>query len=200
MSDTKTVYVNPELFKMRGGGRRTKGLTRKSQLTLAKEGGGSGSGAMAQMAASSYPGSQASINLVRGVEDIKQVEQPRSVQDFAALPTAGGEHKEIKVELKRPATKKRVHLNPKKPATSHAPSHDSKAKTKKNRKITLGLSSLHRRVTHAKRIKERVKEMPIGELRQELIKRGLIKQGSKAPESILRQIAADAQIVGGTAL
>jgi hypothetical protein len=198
MSDTKTVYVNPDLLKIRNGGRRTRGMTRKSQVVLAREGGGSGSGAMAQMAASSYPGSQASINLVRGVDDIKHVEQPRPIQDFAALPTSGGEHKQIKVELKRPTQSKKVHLNPKKPiATSHSL---HQAKTKKNRRITLGLSSLHKRLTRAKKIKERVKETPVSELRQELIKRGLIKQTSKAPESILRQIAADAQIVGGTAL
>ncbi len=197
MSDTKTVYVNPEHLKMKGG-RRIRGITRKSQVVLAREGGGSGSGAMTQMAVSSYPGSQASINLVRGVDDIKHVEQPRPIQDFAALPTAGGEHKEIKVELKRPAQSKKVHLNPKKTTTTHHPS--SQAKTKKNRRITLGLSSLHKRLTRAKKIKERVKETPVAELRQELIKRGLIKQTSKAPESILRQIAADAQIVGGTAL
>jgi hypothetical protein len=199
MSDTKTVYVNPELLKLRGV-RRTRGSTRRNQVSLTREGGGSGSGAMAQMAASSYPGSQASINLVRGVDDIKHVEQPRPIQDFAALPTAGGDHKEIKVELKRSTHSKKVHLNPKKISTSHLTPSSTQAKTKKNRKITLGLSSLHKRLTRAKKIKERVREMPILELRQELVKRGLIKQTSKAPESILRQIAADAQIVGGKAL
>lgn len=197
MSEIKTVHVSAEYLKLRGGARRSRGVTRKNQVVLSREGGGSGSGAMAQMAASSYPGSQTSINLVRGVDDIKHIEQPRPVQDFAALPTAGGSVKEIKVELKRPTQSKKVHLNPKKTTTPHP---SSQAKTKKNRRITLGLSSLHKRLTRAKKIKERVKETPVAELRQELIKRGLIKQTSKAPESILRQIAADAQIVGGTAL
>jgi hypothetical protein len=42
--------------------------------------------------------------------------------------------------------------------------------------------------------------MPLAELKAQLIKRGLIKESSKAPESVIRQIAADAQIVVGSAL
>ena len=97
-----------------------------------------------------------------------------------------------RVELKKPAAK--VHLNPKKTGISTV------KKTRKARKITIGLSALHRRVTRAKKIRDDVKEMPLDDLRKELIKRSLIKENSKAPESILRQIAADAQIMGGNGL
>ena len=68
--------------------------------------------------------------------------------------------------------------------------------TKKNRKIILGLVSLKKRQTKASKIKQSVKEMPIEDLKKHLVAKGLIKTGSKAPESILRQIAADSQIVG----
>jgi len=68
--------------------------------------------------------------------------------------------------------------------------------TKKNRKIVLGLVSLKKRQTKASKIKQSVKEMPLEDLKKHLIAKGLIKVGSKAPESILRQIAADSQIVG----
>ena len=68
--------------------------------------------------------------------------------------------------------------------------------TKKNRKIILGLISLKKRQTKASKIKQSVKEMPLEDLKKHLIAKGLIKTGSKAPESILRQIAADSQIVG----
>ena len=68
--------------------------------------------------------------------------------------------------------------------------------TKKNRKIILGLISLKKRQTKASKIKQSVKEMPLEDLKKHLITKGLIKVGSKAPESILRQIAADSQIVG----
>lgn len=99
-----------------------------------------------------------------------------------------------RVELKKPAAK--VYLNPKKIGTSTV----KKQKTRKARKITIGLSALHKRVTRAKKIRDDVKEMPLDDLRKELIKRSLIKETSKAPESILRQIAADAQIMGGNGL
>ena len=68
--------------------------------------------------------------------------------------------------------------------------------TKKNRKIILGLVGLKKRQTKASKIKQSVKEMPIEDLKKHLVAKGLIKTGSKAPESILRQIAADSQIVG----
>jgi len=41
-----------------------------------------------------------------------------------------------------------------------------------------------------------VKEMPLEDLKKHLVAKGLIKKGRKAPASILRQIAADSQIVG----
>lgn len=120
----------------------------------------------------------------------------------AAAPHAStqqqGGAKAIRVELKKSATQKKVHLNPKKDG---APLHvHKKDKTKKNRRITLGLVGLHKRLTRAKKIHHRVKEMPIAELKSQLVKRGLVKEGTKAPESVLRQIAADAQIVVGRAL
>jgi len=109
-----------------------------------------------------------------------------------------GGAKAIRVELKKSATQKKVHLNPKK--DGHVQVHKKAEKTKKNRHITLGLAGLHKRLTRAKRIHHKVKEMPLAELKAELIKRGLVKESTKAPESVLRQIAADAQIVSGRAL
>jgi hypothetical protein len=71
---------------------------------------------------------------------------------------------------------------------------------KKTRKIVLGLVSLQKRQTRAKKISQKMKEMPLDRLKQQLVEQGLIKTTSKAPESVLRQIAADAQIVGGNGL
>lgn len=110
----------------------------------------------------------------------------------------GGANKHIKVELKKKGTTKRVQLNPKKPEiTKHA---SKKPQTKKARKITLGVLSLHKRITHAKKLHKKVKDMPIELLKEKLIKAKLIKPNSKAPESILRQIAADAAVVKNKAL
>lgn len=114
-------------------------------------------------------------------------------------PINGGAHTTRKVELRKSQNNRKVLLNPKKYKTSTG-AGTSPTKTRKSRKITLGLSTLHKRVTRAKKIREQVKEIPLADLRKELTKRGLIKESSKAPESILRQIAADAQIVAGKGL
>jgi hypothetical protein len=124
-----------------------------------------------------------------------------SSPDKSAAPTgqyaqAGGT-KHVKVELKKKTTAKKVHLNPKK---AEGPKHSKKHQTKKVRKVTLGVSTLHKRITHAKKLHKEVKEMPIDKLKDKLIKGGLIKASSKAPESVLRQIAEDAALVKNKAL
>lgn len=122
--------------------------------------------------------------------------------DKVAAPTGQysqqGGTKQIKVELKKRALTKKVHLNPKKVELPKA--HSKKLQTKKVRKVTLGVSSLHKRITRAKKLHKSVKNMPIDKLKEKLIKGGLIKPTSKAPESILRQIAADAEVVKNKAL
>ena len=101
-----------------------------------------------------------------------------------------------KVELRKAPPSKKVQLHSKKPGQKHVAIKPKR----KTRKIVLGLVSLERRQTRAKKISQRMKEMPIETLKKQLVEQGLIKAGSKAPESILRQIAADAQIVGGNGL
>jgi hypothetical protein len=102
--------------------------------------------------------------------------------------------KKIKVELKKKHTEKKVHLHQKKDEPKKMDTR------KKSRKVLLGISSLHKRMTRAKKMQKIAKEMPIDKLKEELVKKKLIKTTSKAPESVLRQIAADAQIVEGKAL
>ncbi len=110
-----------------------------------------------------------------------------------------GTDKQIKVELRKSKTPKKVHLNPKKQDAPRLELH-KKHKTRKVRKVTLGVSALHKRMTRAKKLREKVKEVPIQELKEQLVKKGLVKATSKAPESVLRQIAIDSQIVAGKAL
>ena len=115
----------------------------------------------------------------------------------AALPSASqaGGQAVTKVELRKAPPHKKVLLHSKKTVPL------AKGQTKrKTRKIILGLKAMEHRMTRAKKISQRMKEMPIEQLKKQLVEQGLIKAGSKAPESILRQIAADAQIVGGNGL
>lgn len=131
---------------------------------------------------------------------VKNTETPvkLNVQE-PALQQSAGEHKVVKVELKKKAVTKKVQLQPKKSEPPKATLHGKKT-LKKPRKITLGISSMHRRLTRAKKAQTRVKEMPLDDLKKLLIAKKLIKPTSTAPESILRQIAADAQIVADKAL
>jgi hypothetical protein len=106
-----------------------------------------------------------------------------------------------KVELTKPQVQHRkVLLNPKKYKIAGETHQHPRTKTRKVRKITLGMKTMQKRLTRAKKIHTDVKEIPLADLRKELIKRKLIRETSKAPESILRQIAADSQIVAGKGL
>jgi hypothetical protein len=127
-----------------------------------------------------------------------------AAQILAPVPVAGSAPPMVlanldgggkKVELRKAPQQKKVQLHSKKIGTALP----LKMK-KKTRKIVLGLVALEKRQTRAKKISQRMKEIPIDQLRKELVEQGLIKATSKAPESILRQIAADAQIVGGNGL
>jgi hypothetical protein len=129
---------------------------------------------------------------------------PSNPNNVAAptAPTAptlqqGGD-KKIRVELKKKHTAKKVHLNPKKVDSPKIAS--KKHQTKKARKVSIGVSSLHKRITRAKKLHKNVKDMPLTALKDKLIKKGLIKSTSKAPESVLRQIAADSEVVANKAL
>ena len=98
--------------------------------------------------------------------------------------------KQIKVELKKKHQSKKVKLHPKREISK------VNGQIKKTRKFVLGVSSFHKRMKRAKKMQHTVKAMPIDKLREQLINAKLIKKTSKAPESILRQIAEDSQLVG----
>jgi hypothetical protein len=123
---------------------------------------------------------------------------PSNPNNVAASILQQGGDKKIRVELKKKHTAKKVHLNPKKADSPKMAS--KKHQTKKARKVSIGVSSLHKRITRAKKLHKNVKDMPLTALKDKLIKKGLIKSTSKAPESVLRQIAADAEVVANKAL
>ena len=165
-------------------------MTKKTPLIIQKHGGSSSMPAMPL----SPP--------VASVAPVAHVAPLASASPAAPLVTPvatvnrstaqGGYHeqetKHVRVELKKKTEAKSVHLRPK----SDAP---KKAQTKRRSKLTLGISSLRKRITRAKHIHRHVKNMPLDKLKEELIKKKLIRPTSKAPESVLRQIARDSQMV-----
>jgi hypothetical protein len=201
MADIKTFTISgPAATAMAGGSlpaKRQRRSTKKNQ-----EGGA---------ADEPIRGVSPIMNVVKGVEtsQLAATAAPPQSSTWLKYPTGapvpptptpqqGGTTKHIKVELKKKAITKKVHLNPKKPEGHQKPT--KKHQTKKHRKVTLGVSSLHKRITRAKKLSKEVKAMPIDKLKDKLVKGGLIKPNSKAPESLLRTIAADAAVVNKKAL
>ena len=116
--------------------------------------------------------------------------QPQQQQQQPQQQLQQGGVKQIKVELKKKHQSKKVKLHPKREISK------VNGQIKKTRKFVLGVSSFHKRMKRAKKMQHTVKAMPIDKLREQLINAKLIKKTSKAPESILRQIAEDSQLVG----
>lgn len=213
MSDVKTINISKEAAALFSGGVAKKGRrnTKKNQS------GGAGE---------ELRGVSSVMNFVKGVDSSSSVATtaassnsntwlkypagapvPPRILPAPALtpltpvaapaPQQGGT-KHIKVELRKKTTAKKVHLNPKK--TDGPKQVSKKHHTRKHRKITIGLKGLRKRITRAKTLHKNAKEMPLDKLKEKLVKGGLIKANSKAPESILRQIAGDAEVVAKKAL
>ena len=68
------------------------------------------------------------------------------------------------------------------------------------RKIQVGVRALKKNVTRAKRISKTAKALPLDTIRAELVKAGIIKESSKAPEGGLRGMYADAKLVSSQTL
>lgn len=192
MSDVKTFTITKEAAKAVGvGGTRRKrkqntalpeedfSMTKKTPLVIQKHGGSAPAPATPATPAPAPP----APSPVVAAPSTPAVTVNRNAQ--------GGYHeqeKNVRVELKKKTEAKSVHLRPK----SDAP---KKSQTKRRSKLTLGISSLRKRITRAKHIHRNVKNMPLDKLKEELIKKNLIRPTSKAPESVLRQIARDSQMV-----
>jgi hypothetical protein len=222
MSDVKTVNISGDAAKELTGGKRTRRNTKKAQAGGAEEAvrgvapvmanvkGVESASPLAATAASpnsttwlKYPGGA----LTPSPSVITPSHTPAPNQAAAptnqyAVPTAqqqGGSNKQVKVELRKKAATKKVHLQPKKAEAPKAPLL-KKNHTRKIRKITMGVSSLKKRLTRAKKLHKDIKSMSDEKLKEKLVKGGLIKANSKAPANVLRQIASDAEIIRNKAL
>ena len=191
MSDLKTFTITKEAAKAIGGTRKRKATSKQKGLLPEEDFSIKGrapihiqkhGGSAAPAPATPAPATPATP-AAPAAPSTPAVTVSRNAQ--------GGYHeqeKNVRVELKKKTEAKSVHLRPK----SDAP---KKTQTKRRSKLTLGISSLRKRITRAKHIHRHVKNMPLDKLKEELIKKNLIRPTSKAPESVLRQIARDSQMV-----
>lgn len=123
-------------------------------------------------------GGKQSSNVQESLQDTPKQEAP---VPHSKVILGGKKPKHMKVVL----TKKNHDA-----AAPTAPATASKA-----RKVSLGITHLKRRVTRARRLNKLSKTAPLEQIRKELIASHIIKEDSKAPESILRQMYADAKLL-----
>lgn len=106
---------------------------------------------------------------------------------LAQTAMAGGSQR---VELKAPRHKTRVALRaPRKLRTLEASLGG--AKTHKVRKIGLSLKKISKKLRKAHKTAKKAAVMSIDTIKSTLIKAGLLKGGSKAPDALLRKMYAD---------
>jgi hypothetical protein len=73
-------------------------------------------------------------------------------------------------------------------------------KTRKTKRINISLSGLTNKMTRANKIKKESKRMDIAVIKKVLVKAGLVKDTTKAPEGILRQMYEDYATIKNRAL
>jgi hypothetical protein len=114
--------------------------------------------------------------------------KPEAKSEAAATP--------MKVVLAAAKKKGRVILAAAKPVTPAGKTR----KVSKSKKVRVTISSLSRKIHKAKAIRKTATDSTLEEVKKVLSKAGLIKEDSKAPEAMLRQMYADYMTLKGRAL
>jgi hypothetical protein len=191
----KTIQLTGGL--QEGGGKSRKAGRKQSLNKTYKIGGGATStGTLTQLQTSRVtPGTE-----VAGLPSPVGVDSSLTA---AGAPVGGAAAKtEVKVVLAAPKKKAaKLILKPAKHAASAAAA--SAAKTRKvshSTKVRVTISSLSKKIHQAKNIRKKATDSTISEVRKALEKAGLIKTGSKAPDTMLRQLYADYMTLKGRAL
>ena len=134
----------------------------------------------------------APVAIIRGVVEAPRV-TPQVAPQPTPQPTVSGGAKVILNPLKHP----RIKLQPKH-STKHVTQADTQ--TRKARKIQLSVGNLTKRFTRAKKLKEETEEKTVLQIKDYLIKKGVIQQKSKAPEKMLRSMYSDFMLLNDQAL
>jgi hypothetical protein len=100
--------------------------------------------------------------------------------------------KEVASVILKPPKTNRVKLQPKlQSGASTSVATTSVNKTRKARRIHLSTATLSNRITRAKKVKEISNNTSSSQIREYLIKKGVIQAKSKAPDSMLRSMYSD---------
>lgn len=194
-----------ESFLNKGSRRRRRSSANKTQ----KQEGGS-SGTIVQIQANKAPDapplpanavSQAkpSNSTVLAKTTTESAPAPVSLAPAIKDQVAGGTKKPVKVILGAKKKTGKVILSPTK--VKKLPAVPASPKTRKvAKKIRMSLQGLGKRVTRANTIRKDATKQPIDQVKKTLVAAKLIKDGSKAPEDILRKMYADYMMLKNRAL
>jgi hypothetical protein len=176
MSDTKEITLTGVAADSYG--HKTRRRSRKNQNA-----GGSTQGAIVQL--------QSTTSSTASTEPIEGTNPSKIVLTAAPVIQSGGK---TKVILKAPTKKAhKVILSVSKTPVVKTTNLVSNKKTtrKSSKKILFSLKNLRKKLSTAKTIKKHSEEKPLEEIKKLLVQAKLIKEGSKAPESMIRQIYND---------
>lgn len=155
------------------------------------------------------PGTLVQLNTTRSPDSTMAAVKP--IETTGLKPTAapvlqgGAGTKNVKVILapKKKKTAKVILASAKKKAVASIAKAVATASTKTRKvakKIRMSISSLSNRMTRAQKIRKESKEMPIEKIKEVLKNANLIKETTKAPDSILRQMYSDYLLLKNRAL
>ena len=201
MSDIKEVRVTAESMKRIGGAKRT---TRRQAGGSApvdtigivsngmKDAATHAAGAYGQTAQGTTPMSSSGTLTSQIIPPVQMGMDPvgsKGAVDLAQTAMAGGSAQ--RVELKAPRHKTRVALRAPRKLRALGATGQGGAKTHKVRKIGLSLKKISKKLRKAHKTAKKAAVMSIDTIKDTLVKAGLLKGGSKAPEALLRKMYAD---------
>jgi len=155
------------------------------------------------------PGTLVQLNTTRSPDsamaNVKPIETSGLKSTLAPVLQGGAQSKDVKVILapKKKKTAKVILAGPKKKVLQSIAKAVATAGTKTRKiakKIRMSISSLSNRMTRAHKIRKESKEMPIEKIKESLKQANLIKETTKAPDDILRQMYADYLLLKNRAL
>jgi len=209
-ANTKIFTVSGEAAAAIGGTRkRRKRTTAKAEtMKIGKQEGGTSPGTTLQIEANKPPGGapippadfQKSTETALAKTTTDSNPAPVSAITKPMGPLQGGA-KPVKVILEKKKKVTRVVLAPTKVRKLNPTAPAGVAKTRKvAKKIRMSLNGFGKRVTRANTIRIDAKKQKIEEVKKILVEAKLIKEGSKAPEGVLRQMYADYMTLKNRAL
>jgi len=169
--------------------------TRRRSRATAQQGGTS-PGTMNQLASTSVP----TIVNAPPATPSQPSNLAKVTNSVPAAPLAGGSvaTKPVKVVLGPKAAKSQVILSPKKTTVALA---NPAAKTRKHaKKIRMSLGGFGKRVTRANKIRFDAKKQGIEDIKKILKDAKLVKDTTKAPETVLRAMYSDYMMLKSRAL